>query len=397
MTMYDFINFALLLAIPYILIRWKKKKLIQLVGPIGMAYVLGLAVSILVFVLQNAGLTVQIDTSIGESLSFVAIAVAIPLLLFSANLAEARKLSKMVLSSFASLILAVSIASAVGFALIGRSLPFGAELSGMAVGLYTGGTPNFNAIANIFGLDATTRGIANLADIITGAVFYFFILLAAKPILSKFLLPSRTSRYVVAGATQINVDDLEPETFRFTKALWRNVLLALVIAVLSAGAGLLIWILGGAVQGRMNDSLIPALMIGGTILGIAGSFIRKVRNTQGTNVVGHYLILLFSYALASSLDLSRIEGNLGGAMLLLGFITVLGFSLHALFSKWLNVDVDCAIVTMTAGIYSPAFVPAITAQLKNDALTIPGLILGSIGYAVGTFLGYLLGLLFLMF
>lgn len=397
MTMYDFINFALLLAIPYVLIRWKKKKLIRLVGPIGMAYVLGLAVSILVFVLQNAGLTVQIDTSIGESLSFVAIAVAIPLLLFSANLAEARKLSKMVLSSFASLILAVSIASAVGFALIGRSLPFGAELSGMAVGLYTGGTPNFNAIANIFGLDATTRGIANLADIITGAVFYFFILLAAKPILSKFLLPSRTSRYVVAGATQINVDDLEPETFRFTKALWRNVLLALVIAVLSAGAGLLIWILGGAVQGRMNDSLIPALMIGGTILGIAGSFIRKVRNTQGTNVVGHYLILLFSYALASSLDLSRIEGNLGGAMLLLGFITVLGFSLHALFSKWLNVDVDCAIVTMTAGIYSPAFVPAITAQLKNDALTIPGLILGSIGYAVGTFLGYLLGLLFLMF
>lgn len=397
MTIYDLINFGLLLAIPYVLIRWKKKKLIRLVGPIGMAYFLGLAVSILIFLLQNAGLTVQIDTSIGESLSFVAIAVAIPLLLFSANLAEAKKLSKMVLSSFASLILAVSIASAVGFALIGRGLSFGAELSGMAVGLYIGGTPNFNAIANIFGLDATTRGIANLADIITGGVFYFFILLAAKPILSKFLRPSRTSRYVVAGASQVNVDDLEPDTFRFTGALWRNVMLALVIAVISAGFGILLWVLGGSVQGRMNDSLIPALMIGGTILGIAGSFIRKVRNTQGTNVVGHYLILLFSYALASSLDLSRIEGNLGGAMLLLGFITVLGFSLHALFSKWLNVDVDCAIVTMTAGIYSPAFVPAITAQLKNDALTIPGLILGSIGYAVGTFLGYLLGLLFLMF
>lgn len=396
MTFYDIINFVLLLAIPYLLIRWKNKKLIRLVGPIGMAYFLGLAVAMLIFALQSAGLTVELDTSIGESLSFVAIAVAIPLLLFSANLAEARKLSKMVLSSFASLILAVSIASAAGFLLIGRTMPYGAELSGMAAGLYTGGTPNFNAIANIFGLDATTRGIANLADIITGGVFYFFILLAAKPILSKFLKPSRTSRYVVAGASQVNVDELEPEHFRFTKALGRNVFLALVIAVLSAAAGILIWILGGAVQGRMNDSLIPSLMIGGTILGIAGSFIRKVRNTKGTNVVGHYLILLFSYALASSLDLTRIEGNLGGAMLLLSFITVLAFSLHALFGKWLNVDVDCTIVTMTAGIYSPAFVPAITAQLKNDALTIPGLILGSIGYAVGTFLGYLLGLLFLM-
>jgi uncharacterized membrane protein len=394
MTFYDILNFALLLAIPYVLLRWRQKRLIRLVGPIGMAYFLGLAVSLLIFALQNAGLTVQLDTSIGESLSFVAIAVAIPLLLFSANLGEAKKLSKMVLASFFSLILAVSIASAVGFVLIGRNMAYGAELSGMAVGLYTGGTPNFNAIANIFGLDVTTRGIANLADIITGGVFYFFILLAAKPLLSKVLKPSQTSRYVVAGASQINVDELEPQEFRFTKALVRNVLLALLIAVLSAGIGILIWILGGATQGRMNDSLIPSLMIGGTILGIAGSFIRKVRNTSGTNVVGHYLILLFSYALASSLDLTRIEGNLGGTMWLLGFITVLGFSLHALFSKWLNVDVDCAIVTMTAGIYSPAFVPAITAQLKNDALTIPGLILGSIGYAVGTFLGYLLGLLY---
>ncbi|MCK7486694.1 MAG: DUF819 family protein [Bacillus subtilis] len=89
---------------------------------------------------------------------------------------EARKLSRMVLSSFGSLILAVTIASAVGFYTFGRFVDHGAEIAGMAVGLYTGGTPNYNAIANIFGLDATTRGIANLADIITGGVFYVFLL-----------------------------------------------------------------------------------------------------------------------------------------------------------------------------------------------------------------------------
>ncbi|MCK7486695.1 MAG: DUF819 family protein [Bacillus subtilis] len=116
---------------------------------------------------------------------------------------------------------------------------------------------------------------------------------------------------------------------------------------------------------------------------------------EGSNVVGHYLILLFSYALASSLDLSRIEGNLGRVMILLGMITILTFVFHALFSRLFKVDVDCAIVTMTAGLYSPAFVPAITSQLKNEALTVPGLICGSIGYAIGTFLGYLIGLVYL--
>ncbi len=396
MTLYDIINFGLLLFIPYLLIRWREKKLVKLFGPIGLAYFAGLIVSLLIYLLQVSGLDVVIDTSIGESLSFVAIAIAIPLLLFSANLGEARKLSRMVLTSFGSLILAVTIASAVGFYTFGRFVDHGAEIAGMAVGLYTGGTPNYNAIANIFGLDATTRGIANLADIITGGVFYVFLLVWSKPILSKFLRSSKTSRYMVAGTTQDNVDEFNPSGFRMTKPLVRNILLAVLIAVLSAGVGIGLWLAGGAVQGRMNDSLIPSLMIGGTVFGIAASFFKKVRQTKGSNVVGHYLILLFSYALASSLDLSRIEGNLGRVMILLGMITILTFVFHALFSRLFKVDVDCAIVTMTAGLYSPAFVPAITSQLKNEALTVPGLICGSIGYAIGTFLGYLIGLVYLL-
>ena len=52
--------------------------------------------------------------------------------------------------------------------------------------------------------------------------------------------------------------------------------------------------------------------------------------------------------------------------------------------------------TATAGIYGPAFIPAITKQIKNDALTVPGLICGSIGYAIGTFLGMGIGLLLLL-
>jgi uncharacterized membrane protein len=54
------------------------------------------------------------------------------------------------------------------------------------------------------------------------------------------------------------------------------------------------------------------------------------------------------------------------------------------------------MVTATAGIYGPAFIPAITKQIKNDALTVPGLICGSIGYAIGTLLGFALGMLFLL-
>ena len=80
--------------------------------------------------------------------------------------------------------------------------------------------------------------------------------------------------------------------------------------------------------------------------------------------------------------------------MLYGIITIGSFIVHLGFARLLKVDSDCMIVTATAGIYGPAFVPAITKQLKNDSLTVPGLICGSIGYALGTFLGVGLGLLF---
>nr|HPJ24413.1 DUF819 family protein [Bacillota bacterium] len=99
--------------------------------------------------------------------------------------------------------------------------------------------------------------------------------------------------------------------------------------------------------------------------------------------------------LASSVDFSKLIGSdFGQLILLYGIITVGSFVVHLVFARFLRIDSDCMIVTATAGIYGPAFVPAITKQIKNDNLTVPGLICGSIGYALGTFLGLGLGLLF---
>jgi len=133
-----------------------------------------------------------------------------------------------------------------------------------------------------------------------------------------------------------------------------------------------------------------------TVLGIVGSFHEKIRETKGMNVVGQYLILVFSFALASSIDFSRLQSVFGYTLLLYGSITLGVFVLHSIFSKLLDVDVDCTMITLTAGLYGPAFVPAITKQINNDDLTVPGLITGSIGYAIGTFLGMILVFLYMI-
>ena len=163
-----------------------------------------------------------------------------------------------------------------------------------------------------------------------------------------------------------------------------DLLRALSGPVVGAVIGFAIWKVKG---GALTDPLVPAVMIAGTVLGLALSFVPKVRNVKENSAAGHYLILVFSFALASSLDLGTLGGNLLHTVALLASITVCSALLHLLLCRIFRIGADCAIVTMTAGLYGPAFIPAVTKQLRCDALTAPGLICGALGYAVGTFLG----------
>ncbi|AIO18869.1 hypothetical protein KQ51_00990 [Candidatus Izimaplasma bacterium HR1] len=385
--------------VPVLIIKYHNMFITRWIGTIGSAYLFGILVAIFMFVLNKLGLDASVNKDLGEIGSHLAISIAIPLLLFSANLKEVRKLSKTVLKSFGSLILSAIIVSSIVYYVYAKTITNGAELSGMAIGLYTGGTPNLNAIGNFFrgnGVGSVIISSANLSDMIIGAIFYIFLLVLCKPLLSKFLRKRDEDIYITNSSEFKNTDELDIKSFKFSKKLLNRILLAFGITVLGAGIGFLIFTLKDDTNAKMTDFLVPAMMMTVTILGIVFSFNKKIRETKGMNVVGQYGILVFSFALASSLDLSLLTGIIGDTLILYGSITIGVFILHVLFSKLMNIDVDCTMVTLTAGLYGPAFVPAITKQIKNDDLTVPGLITGSIGYAIGTFLGIALVYLYLL-
>lgn len=393
----NLIMLFLIFLVPVLIIKYHNFVITRWIGAIGSAYLFGILLAVFIFIVGELGLDIMPSSDTGEISGILAISIAIPLLLFSANLIEAKKLSKTVLKSFISLVISSIIVTSITFFVYGKTVGFGAELSGMAIGLYTGGTPNLNAIGNIFGLDSTTIGVANLSDMVIGAIFYLFLLILSKPLLSKILKPSNEVVYINEDSNILNNKDLEDKKFKLNKQLMYSFILAFGITLVGALLGILVWIILGAEDGRMNDYLVPVMMVSATILGIAFSFNRKVRTTRGMSVLGQYFILVFSFALASSLDFTRLEGIFSEILVLFGIITIGVFILHIVISKLMDIDVDCTIVTLTAGVYGPAFVPAITKQIKNDALTVPGLIVGSIGYAIGTFLGTGLGLIFLLF
>jgi len=129
-----------------------------------------------------------------------------------------------------------------------------------------------------------------------------------------------------------------------------------------------------------------------TTLAIIGSLIHWLNKIKKTFHLGMYFILIFSLTVASMADLKDMFtiGFLG----LFAFVTWAYFGslfLHLLLSKIFKVNADDYLITTTAFVFSPPFVPVVAAALKNKDVIITGITVGIIGYVVGNYLGVALG------
>lgn len=360
-----------------------KSRIFDLLGPVFLCYAVGFLLS---FLFEN--------TAMATTLSEVCVPLAIPLILFSSDFSSLKKLARPVLGSFVLICVAAMVSAACGFFLFRDSVVRAENIAGMLVGLYTGGTPNLMAIGMALGLEQSYILLANTADLIVGG-FYFFLLISVMPKLFRKFLPAYQS-----GTAGMNDAELErrldaqfipeKEPFSFKMLLQRMPIFALALLVLGISLGVS-WLF----TGKIGDVMIVMLCV--TTLGAACSFLPRVRSTPGAYTAGQYLILMFSVAMGLSFDLSVIQKDTVMLLLMLLFVQFFAVFLHAVLAKIFRIDADVALITSTAGIYGPAFIPSVANALKNREVVLAGLLCGILGYAVGNYLGIGLASLLALF
>ncbi|MCX6227413.1 MAG: DUF819 family protein [Bacteroidia bacterium] len=144
-------------------------------------------------------------------------------------------------------------------------------------------------------------------------------------------------------------------------------------------------------------ALKTALSLTITTLGLGASFIPKINRIKKSFQLGMYLIVVFSMAIASMADI-RMLFNMTNGLFFFVLIAVFGSLIIQVFiSSLLKIDADTTIITSTAFVFSPPFVPVVAGALKNKEVIISGITVGLIGYAIGNYLGvtlsYILGLM----
>lgn len=378
MTVSSIVILLLYILLPAVaIVLCKKYQLLNRLGTVVLCYVFGL-------VLGALGFSNDDFHNIQEVLMSISVPLAIPLLLFSSNVREWRKLAIQPLFSLLFAMIAVVVSVALGYVVFNGSAVEGFDkIGGMLVGIYSGGTPNLASLKLILNVEEEVYLAVHSYDMAIGAI-YLFILMSFGQKLFQLLLPaySKSDLFEQENKNANGLADL------FKRKDTRHILLVVLFVAI-----LMVMISGGVMMLVPEAIKMVVFIFLITAFGILGSSNKKIREAEGTFDMGMYLILIFSVVVASKIDMDSFSNINPSIFYYITFVVFTSLILHVLLARLRKIDADTVIITSTALICSPPFVPVVAGSLRNRNVIVPGLTIGLIGYAIGNYLGYLMSLI----
>ena len=375
MTIFIYIILALVMCVLPAGVVWlcNRSKVLSKLGPIMVLYAVGM-------VFGNIPPLVPYLKPLQDVIPNVMVPLAIPMMLFGCSFSsrEAGLQLKIVVSGFLSVCLAVT----VGYVMFGYNVDEGAQVGGIITGMYTGGTLNAAALQAIFRIKSETFILINSYDIIISFLYFVFLFSFGIKMFRRLY-----GERVHQGDDVVAEQSVTSSSYNrlLTRAgfvqMCRIVGVTLVIVALSAAATLLFddaWFM-----------VVFILML--TTLGVAASFVKRVREMDLSYDLGMYLIYIFSFAIATMADFSSLDLKAGVNQLAFMSVAVfVSLLIHAVVCRMMRVDADSMMISSVAFINSPPFVPMAAVAMRNKRAIVTGLGAGMVGYALGNHLGVLM-------
>ena len=381
-----YILIALYILVPVLIIEsFKRWTWMQKIGTVVAAYAIGIIFALTGLVHFEAGTQAALTFGkLQSTLMSVAVPLAIPLMLFNCDFRLWTKALPKTIWSLVGGIVAVLVAVVSGYFIFRTpDIPDFNKVAAMMTGIYTGGTMNFNALGASLGVDKTLMAVVLAFEMVLTTPYIFFIIGGGYKVFRK-ILPYKDITRKGRTDEEVATKDVENYSGMFAKENVGGMLtglgLSLVILIFGAGVAFIL-------TGTLNE-LVVILTI--TTLSIIASFFKRVRELPKTFELGMFFILIFSVIVASLFDIHSVNGGSLMIGLFVAWVMVIAAGLHLLFCRIAHVSGDLFCVSQIALLCSPPFVPPVVGAMQNKKVLISGIVIGLVGYAVGTYLGVLI-------
>lgn len=256
--------------------------------------------------------------------------------------------------------------------------PLAHAISGMFTGTYIGGSINFNAVALHYdvNLDAELFAASTVVDNLIGTPW-----IIATLILPKYLQRFFPRKKVIPKGDKV---EARPKSEKISIST-----IATILGLAFLAMSLSKWL----------NELYPQIpeIISLTTFALILAQIPIIKRLQGTQTIGFFLILIFLATIGSLCDLSTLRG-IGDLAPVLSLFVAIIVLIHGLvifgFGALFKMDWDVIAVASQANVGGNTTALAAAESLDRPDLLIPGVLVGSLGNALGTYAGFFIAGIF---
>jgi len=354
---------------------------------------------IFAMVLSNTGI-IPLEAAAYDFVWDYIIPLAIPMLLFNADVKKIGRESGRLLIIYLISGIGTVAGGMVAYSLLKDSFTDLGHVLPMMIGTYTGGSVNLVAMADAYSVGGELVSSSVVADNLLMALYFFALIAAAG---SKFFL--KTYRHPI-------IDELEARSgggeHKGAATFWQPKQISLKDIALCVALSLVIVAVSVKIA-EVFAGLIPTSNFGLSLLNgflgnkyliittltmlIATLFPRQLGDMPGAQEIGTYLIHIFFAVIGVPASIYMIVTKAPLLLLFCAIIVFVNMLFSFVFGKLFRFSLEEIIISSNANIGGPTTAAAMAIAKGWNALIVPAILVGTLGYVLGNYYGIFVGTL----
>ncbi|MCI0747076.1 MAG: DUF819 family protein, partial [Verrucomicrobia subdivision 3 bacterium] len=310
--------------------------------------------------------------------------VAIPLLLFRANVVRIVRESGSMFKAFHVAAIGTVLGALLAGLMFRGTFPRVPEVAGIMTGSYIGGGVNFVAISKSYEASSELTNPLLVADnfIMAGIFAVLFIIAGSRFFLHRYPHPHSVETVDAAALAAKYWQRKEIALLDIAQAL----AIAFIIAAVSIKAT-------GAIKSATTNKFAysifgnPFVFI--TVLTVALTTLghRWTERVHGCEELGVYLLYIFFFVIGLRADLWLVLLNVPVLFAFCLVIAVTNLLFTLLAGRFLKLNIEELLLSVNATLGGPASAGAMAISKGWSNLVLPAILAGLWGYIIGTFIG----------
>lgn len=355
-------------------------------------------------VLSNTGV-IPTESPVYDAVWAFIIPLAIPLLLFHVNFKKIWQESGRLLLIFLISSIGTVAGTIISFFVLKNHIPYLDKIGAMMSASYTGGGVNFAAMTAKFETPETMVSATVVADNLMMALY--FIVLMMIPTMQFF-----RKRFSHPHVLEVEQSVAGNEGKTQAEAFWTRKEISLQDIALSIGTAFSLVIISfkfatfldgiipsgedvsfglNLLNGLFGDQYLVLTTITFLALALFPSYFEKI---NGSQEMGTFLIHLFFVVIGIPASIPLIIQNAPLLLIFVAIIVIVNMLISLTAGKLLKFNLEEILVVSNANIGGPTTAAAMAIAKGWTKLIGPILVVGTIGYIIGNYIGTTLGLWF---